>query len=275
MYLDKTQIAIRERTFLETLDLALRVVREYALPLLGLLLLTAVPMAALNYFLLLGVAEPIVEFFNLPTPYYFFAMYLVVWQMPLVTAPMTLFLGQVLFTQQPEPGKIAREFFRSLPQLLWYQVVLRAAVIPLVFTWCAPYAGWPYLSEVILLERTPYRRRRGSSTITTWQRSQSLHSGLWGDAFARWLAAVSIGGLLLVSLGGSLYIVTRMFVRAAPVEGISHHGLVVFHAALWLVVGFFAVVRFLGYVDLRIRREGWEVELLMRAEALRLTRELP
>ena len=44
--------------------------------------------------------------------------------------------------------------------------------------------------------------------------------------------------------------------------------------ALWIVIGYFAVVRFLGYLDLRIRREGWEVELMMRAEQTRLTRQL-
>ena len=44
--------------------------------------------------------------------------------------------------------------------------------------------------------------------------------------------------------------------------------------ALWIVVGFFAVARFLGYLDLRMRREGWEVELMMRAEAARLERQL-
>jgi len=39
---------------------------------------------------------------------------------------------------------------------------------------------------------------------------------------------------------------------------------------LWLIVAFMSMVRFLSYLDLRIRHEGWEVELLMRAEALRL-----
>ena len=34
------------------------------------------------------------------------------------------------------------------------------------------------------------------------------------------------------------------------------------------------VVRFLSYLDLRIRHEGWEVELLMRAEALRLATQM-
>ena len=42
--------------------------------------------------------------------------------------------------------------------------------------------------------------------------------------------------------------------------------------SLWIVVGFFTVTRFLSYLDLRIRREGWEVELLMRAERDRLIR---
>jgi len=44
-----------------------------------------------------------------------------------------------------------------------------------------------------------------------------------------------------------------------------------FPIAIWLTVGYMAVVRFLGYLDLRIRREGWEVELRLRAEALKLT----
>ena len=44
--------------------------------------------------------------------------------------------------------------------------------------------------------------------------------------------------------------------------------------AMWLVFAFFAVVRFLAYLDLRIRREGWEVELMMRAEHTRLIGQL-
>ncbi len=40
--------------------------------------------------------------------------------------------------------------------------------------------------------------------------------------------------------------------------------------AVWVTVGFTAVARFLAYLDLRIRREGWEVELAMRAEGIRM-----
>ena len=47
-----------------------------------------------------------------------------------------------------------------------------------------------------------------------------------------------------------------------------------FPAALWLIAGYMAVVRFLNYLDLRIRHEGWEVELRLRAEAVRLASKL-
>ena len=43
-------------------------------------------------------------------------------------------------------------------------------------------------------------------------------------------------------------------------------------ATLWIVAGYLSVVRFLSYLDLRIRHEGWEVELRLRAEA---SRQLP
>jgi len=44
---------------------------------------------------------------------------------------------------------------------------------------------------------------------------------------------------------------------------------------MWTTAGYLAVVRFLAYLDLRIRQEGWEVELRMRAEGTRLMEQLP
>ena len=43
---------------------------------------------------------------------------------------------------------------------------------------------------------------------------------------------------------------------------------------MWLVAGYLSVVRFLSYLDLRIRHEGWEVELRMRAEGAQLARQM-
>jgi hypothetical protein len=44
--------------------------------------------------------------------------------------------------------------------------------------------------------------------------------------------------------------------------------------AMWVVAGYISIVRFLGYLDLRIRHEGWEVELRLRAEAARQAAKL-
>jgi hypothetical protein len=47
-----------------------------------------------------------------------------------------------------------------------------------------------------------------------------------------------------------------------------------FQLPIWLVVAFFAIVRFLAYIDQRIRLEGWEIELRLRevGEALEESR---
>jgi len=45
--------------------------------------------------------------------------------------------------------------------------------------------------------------------------------------------------------------------------------LVFFPLSLWCVAGISVIIRILNYLDTRIRLEGWEVELSVRAEALR------
>ena len=41
-------------------------------------------------------------------------------------------------------------------------------------------------------------------------------------------------------------------------------GDLLFQAGVWIAIAFFAVVRFLSYIDRRIRLEGWEIELRLR-----------
>ena len=45
--------------------------------------------------------------------------------------------------------------------------------------------------------------------------------------------------------------------------------LVLFPTALWIVASLSVLIRLLSYIDTRIRLEGWEVELAVRAEAIR------
>lgn len=256
MRLDQTRVAIRERSYLEILDLALHVIRRQA-PTLALALVAGIlPMAMLNHWLLSRFLEENLEI-EFPLNYLFLMMVLVALETSLATAPATLYLGHALFTEQPEPRRIFRELLHSLPQLILFQVLLRAIfVLPR-----------PFLNEVILLERNPVRSKDGSGR-STLQRSRMLHRSDI-DPIGRRFATLGIGSLLV----GSIWI-SLCFLRAALVDqwwDLAAYTLL-FPLALWTTVGYFAVVRFLSYLDLRIRREGWEVELAMRAEQARLTR---
>ncbi len=274
MQLDKTQISIRERTLPEIMDLALQVIRVHAVALLAMFALGAVPMILLNTWL---IGDWVVTEFDedWSQGYIWLMIFLVALETPLATAPTTLYLGQVMFQDRWEVRRLVTDFFRGLPQLFWYQIVARGIfVVPsvvLVLPLLAPYAIWPYLSEVILLERNPMFRGR-ERRLTTYRRSKVLHTAASGDLFARWMLSTIAGIPMIVAMWMSLWMLQSML------TGVWHSqyvGMVVYlQVAVWLVVDFFAVVRFLAYLDQRIRREGWEVELSMRAEAARLARHM-
>ena len=115
-------------------------------------------------------------------------------------------------------------------------------------------------------------RASGRERKTSLRRSRVLHSGQAGDLLARWLAATAIGLLLFASLWGSIWFL-RMTILG-ELRWDEPMFTFYYQLTLWVVAAYFTVVRFLSYLDLRIRREGWEVELGMRAEEARLTRQL-
>ena len=103
----------------------MRVIRVHCGPLAVAFLAGVVPAACLNAWLLAGYAEPDFEM-GFPMTYLACMLLLVVWEMPLATAPVTLYLGQALFTEHLARGRSRRLFAASLPQMFFYQVLLRA-----------------------------------------------------------------------------------------------------------------------------------------------------
>jgi hypothetical protein len=280
--LDNTRIVIRERDFLDILDLSLRVVRFYLFAWFTLSLFAALPFALLNAWLLsrsgpfhaltVGNATDSSE----AALYVYRLVVLTVWEMPLVAAPLTRYLGHALFLDRPSTGRTARELRDSAPQLFLYQVLLRGVcILPaaidwwgmfLILVWLLPFARSPYLNEIILLERNPLRANPGR--ITTARRSASLHAGSRSMLFSRLLASILFGAAMSCGIALCLWyirgLLTRHWARTDVVYAIG------VPTALWIAAAYFAVVRYLSYLDLRIRREGWEVELRVRAEADRL-----
>ncbi len=287
MQLDRTRITIRERTTFEVFDLSLQVLRTFVWPLLGWLLVGALPWAILNHWVL---SEG--EFFRGPYElngsHTWWMLFLVAIEMPLATAPLTLYLGRVLFLESPTRHDILGNWLRSLPQMLLLQTwplvllllclssgdldlinfVLILIILPVLFYRCA---FRPYLNEIILLERNPLRATK-TSPISTRRRSKALHSWSRGELFERFLASLVTGLFLTGQLVCVAWGAKAWLSGTVGLSPLAY--MILLQMSLWIVVGLFGVVRFLCYLDLRIRREGWEVDLRMRAEAARLSEEL-
>jgi hypothetical protein len=266
--IDQAQIAIRERSWLDNLDLALHVIRAHAGPLLVCALFGVLPMVLVNYAIVNSFyGSQLAEDTNFDA--FVLAMLLVMIEAPLATAPLTLYLGQALFLEKPKGREMARHFLQCLPQLILFQLIVRCVLILPIVTWFIPYALWPYLNEVILLERNPLVGHWGQ--LSTMQRNALLHRGNSGDYVVRGLAA----GLLALALIFALWMTQSIALQwlLGLQQGWTAQ-VVSLQCVLWIVAVYFTVARFLAYLDQRIRGEGWEVELFLRAQRQWLTRHV-
>lgn len=295
MQLDKTRIAVRERGVLDTLDLSLHVLRAYAGALLITMALGALPLMALNYWLIGWMLQELNDW-DLPLRFIWHMGLLVYLEAPLASVFATAYLGQAVFLDRPQLVEVVRRVVKLLPRIAWCQLVVRGTGGAWLLLWAAdPAADFnpfsevflpmlivlyasllrafrPFLNEIVLLELNPlFNRDRDGFTIG--RRSSMLHREASGDLIVRWLGAATIGGLL--ALGTYL---TLLFCSAVLWNNWTPGPLMLrigYPVALWLTVMYLTVFRFLSYLDLRIRQEGWEVELRVRAEAARMEGRLP
>jgi hypothetical protein len=296
--LDKTLIAIHERGLLETLDLSLHTVRRYFWPLLITFSLGAAPLMLLNHFLVGWImrVEYREAYFYLEESgaiarYLWDMTLLVVIEAPLASVFATKFLGDAVFVERPAIGSVVRDVLRLAGRVAWCQLLVRG----ILGAWlvllalernedfnlgfevfllggltayaCLLRAFRPYMNEIVLLEQNPLVSRT-EPTITVSKRSNHLHSPSSGDLFSRWLGGSIVAICLVGTVFGAFLFVSGVFFndwQPGPVMLVT-----VYPLSLWIVAGFMTVVRFLSYLDLRIRHEGWEVELLLRAEASRI-----
>jgi hypothetical protein len=295
MQLDKTRIAVRERGAVDTMDLALHVFRANFGPLFAAALLGAVPFAILNHLLIRWMlqfdedaalsAEVLAQI-----PRFVWTMIvLVVIEAPLASAFTTTCLGQVVFLEKPDLRNILKNVRDVFGRLVWSQLILRGLLPALLLTLAIDrgetFSGAdtllallfllvllrrslrPYLSEIVLLEHLPYQET-AAAAMTISRRNYLLHGPNAGDLFYRWLVTSFFATLLVAGWLGAFISLQGIFLgQWIPGRATLTIGLPL---SLWLVVAYVTVVRFLNYLDLRIRLEGWEVELRIRAEAARL-----
>lgn len=297
MQFDKTRIAIRERTTLEVLDLALHVLRTNAWPWLAWHLVAIVPLALLNHFLV-GWMLDLAYFRESYSQDDLGAIVRYLWSLGMLTyveAPLaslffTMYLGQAIFEDRPSWRTVLRDVGRLTPRWAWCHLVLRCVAVywlilfqldrqsevvePFEVLSCvvllvaggAVRAVRPFLNEVVLLERNPLFGKRGEMTIG--RRMRLLHEPTYGELFGQWLVASFVCLSLAAALFGTLWFCRAMVDNEWWPTPLTFR--VLYPMSLWIVAGYATVVRFLQYLDIRIRQEGWEVDLRLRAEAARL-----
>ncbi|HTN77773.1 MAG TPA: hypothetical protein VL096_21090 [Pirellulaceae bacterium] len=293
MQLDRTRIAVRERGGVDILDMALHIVRTFFRPWWQATLVGALPFIIINAVLLIGIPEdPEVSF---PYRYSWLMIVLVFIEAPFATAIVTAYMGSAVFEEKTNVRQALRDTLKRLPQLLWCQGFIRG-VLPAIalvaiarssdeINWfieaflllvlmlyvMAMRAFRPFINEIVLLERNPIRSKNPTA-ITAGKRSKYLHDPSGGDLVMRWMGASMIAILLSLAFTETLGAASGIFFGQWKWGWFMLY--IGFPLVLWLVAGYMSVVRYLNYLDLRIRHEGWEVELRLRAEAVRMASKL-
>jgi hypothetical protein len=208
---------------------------------------------------------------------------------PLTSLAITVFLGAMMFRQAVSLQSVIKTLWQYLPRIAVTQLIVRGGILTFVLvllisdeiaystpeallTFLCVYhialrSSRPFIAEIVLLERNPLRSTN-EDTITIHNRSKSLHGPNGGDLVARWIilagACIALTACIAATLWFAMGVMTSHWQwRFLMIE-------VFIPLAMWLVVIYATVVRFLNYLDLRIRREGWEVELKVRAAAAEL-----
>ena len=125
----------------------------------------------------------------------------------------------------------------------------------------------PYLSEILLLEEAP--RKSDSKNVQTYKsRSGNLLAAPGADFFVKSTLSILVGIFLSLTIYESFCLLDSVL----GLQSIANARLYYFYwpISLWLVTGLIAVNRFLSYIDLRIRTEGWAVRLRLMAEERRV-----
>ncbi|HVZ75029.1 MAG TPA: hypothetical protein VHJ20_21755 [Polyangia bacterium] len=249
MNLANARVVLRPRTLADVVDLALPFALAGRRPLFATAALTLGPVAAL------------VALLRLWAHWRWPALWLVVlgaWWF--LDGACTVVVGELLFKDPREVRARAsvRRFFGRWPALVT-AISLRAIVLGLAGSlvvlplFVAP--GTQFLREAMLLENAKMGR--------AWTRSRSLARHRGSFCFGLWLATIllpPLGALLGDGLGNSVVaFVLQLGFPFGELFKDGGSGFAVAGALLAMPIA--ASARFLGYVDLRTRKEGWDVQL--------------
>lgn len=184
----------------------------------------------------------------------------------LVEGLFTVAFGELLFREPGEvrAGSVARAFAARLPSHLVVVIGRQLAVIASAMLVFAPFILAPstiFVGEAQLLER--------SSPGTAWSRSRALARNRASFCLGLWLATLALpalGAFVGDQIGNA--VLGFLLQLGRPTGDLFDGGGSGFAVAgALLAVPVAAAARFLGYIDLRTRKEGWDIQLRFTAIA--------
>ena len=297
MQLDRTFIGIRQRSALEVWDLTLLVIRRYFVPLFWLFLIGAVPWMIINHLLTMWMVSS--DFYSDHVQWFYWVnACLVISQAQAGTFLMAHYLGQAMFSAQPHWSdstaavrKMKGKFFFGWLHLMNRLVIpilglvamllltgddeinpfLAGFVLPvLVFIALIIRSRTPYLSEILLLEEAP-RKSQSDKLQSYSSRSKNLLQAPGADFFVKFSLAAMVGSVISLTLYESFCLLDGVLGLQSIAS--SNLNFIYWQISMWIAAALVAVNRFLSYIDLRIRTEGWAVRLKLMAEEKRMAAE--
>ncbi len=270
MQLDGALITIERRRTTGCIDLAVVFVREHFAGVLLMTAMFAVPTVVLGWALM-----SYVDIFTS-------------WMVLLLFACVSPFLGAVLVSSTGRrvfgDAFDVGEGFRSLKsrfiQLLGYVIVTRALstilsclILPPLLLICR----YGFITEILYLENTP--RKKASTRLSNLM--SSVNSDMVGRGllvFAFYAVMVFGLGILVELASNLLFGIPILWNRLTVLNG-RNWELIFFdprfctvaHVLLWVFYPLIRLTWFFCYLDVRIQKEGWDVELDYRIEAQRLS----
>lgn len=262
MNLEELQVEIRARTPGETVAMAARMLQVRPGPHLAAWAFSSAGTIALGH-LLLGVWGV----------HWGWALAIIPLLAPVLSLPMIATVGHLVFSPKVSFGTVAATTIkRGLPYLLLFiinrlltLIGLAVFIVPGLYLW---RASW-FLGPIVALE--------GSSMGASFRRGRRFAAGFHGHVASHaFNAALLVGYLTLAFVSLVHLLVVEVFgltfdvLAELPVYELYPPYLVLVGFALALP--FCTLAWFFVYLDVRIRKEGWDLELSFRARAAALER---
>jgi len=281
MDFSQTFIAIRKRSMLGLFDLSLLVYRDHGLNILALLAINALPWLVLDLLLLLLSDFGMADY----SQWHWQLLLLTVIQAQYGTMMITLYLGKAMFEGRPSVAETVTGFFKASWFSIWLHGGLRM-VFPVTFLISigdSIATGWaiflflvgmvfrmsrPFVSEILLLEKTPVRKKNAGEMKFS-KRSSDLHRS---DVIAGFIMGGLIALALTTMLAGLMFHIDATIGLLGTVDLPIQY--LYWPVAAWLVASYMAVFRFMFYINTRIVQEGWEVSLKVMSEGQKMEQSL-